>query len=227
MKVKIQWFYELKGKPTGTIVVIDVYGATTNIPMILSKGPKSLVVVNERNLRKAQQTYEESILVGESDNLPRKVFKASNHPANINSAKLSGKNVLWMSDNGSRVFEAVAVRKKRRVFSCSFNNITALSRWLKKDKGERKITIVISGSKGIPADEDRLCGELLKKLLLGKEYNWGKIRKDVTNFMDGHPGYKGKHKKDMKFILDLGRFKSVPICFKKENGFLEIKDCLQ
>lgn len=170
--IKTIWFYNLKSKLDGDLVVVDAWAASLNINIILSKKPRHLIVVNEANLEMAVKVYPEAVLVGESRIWPASRFYTSNQPGDIDKVATSGKDILWMSANGSRVIEGGIKLAKGGVYTGSTGNIRALAKYFRKKNS--RIYIVMAGNLEEELEEDKICAQLIRKCILGEKIRWSK-----------------------------------------------------
>lgn len=221
MRVKKFWFHKLPEKLEDDIVVVDAYAATANLCVLLSKKPQYLIVVNERNLEKAESLYQNSILVGESEQLPPSRFAASNQLKDIRRVRVDGRKVLWMSINGSRLVEKVMkARSKGEVVAGSFSNMKAIASYFLRKR--EVVNIVMAGDRGVRVEEDRICGEIIEKTILGLPVDWKREKKKVVKFVkDYYDDWKG----NLEFLVDCpNEFDIVPKFFVNSRGFIEVKD---
>ena len=222
MEIRRVWFHSLPEKLPGHVVVVDAYAASANMSTLLSKNPNRLVIVNEENLERATQIYKNAFLVGESDLLPPSVFSFNNHPVNMYQGNVGNKDVLWMSINGSRIFEETMEHTEvGEVLAGAFNNSQALTDYLIKKGGV--VYIVMAGNRGIEVAEDRICGEVIERKLKREMIDWEEVKKEISRFLvkfyDSIEAVS-----DLPYVVDrIDEYDIVPKCFRNSNGFLEIK----
>ena len=221
------WFYELPSdfEFNGTTVMVDANAASSNMPLFLSKNPARLLVVNEQNLSRALMQYPDALLAGESLSMDPERFSASNHISSINKIEAGGKDILWMSINGSRVFEKMCGHTDRLVLAGAFNNFGALVNFLAQS--QKDVLIVMAGDRGQEGLEDKICGEMIEKKLSGLPVDWEDSRQALTKELMKYASDQSEIKDDLPLLLDLNRYNIVPKCFKNKDGFLEVKDILE
>lgn len=198
-------------------MVIDAYLATSNIAIFLQKGVAKLLIVNENNYLLAKTQFPDSLLVGESL-LPVK-FDLSNSAAGIASVSLTNRTVLYMSINGTKALESVDHERCEKVFVASFLNLSATAQYLRKNFPEAKITIFAAGSEGKDVLEDSACARLLSDQLLGKSFDWPKIREEVRIFIQHHYG---AWSEDINWALSLDQGPTV-LESRVEGEFIHIE----
>lgn len=173
MEVDSCWSWELPDFVDRTCVVIDVNAATTNIPIFLSKDIKGLTIANENNLLSLKEVYENPLIIGESKILPKEVFHTSNLPTDFLRLDFKGREVLFMSNNGSRVVEKLFGLGAEKIITASFVNAGAVINYLKEDR--RQLVLLISaGETGFwdrKSMEDYYCAEFIKGTLNGEKPN--------------------------------------------------------
>ncbi len=222
MKIKKIWFNEMPKQLEGYAVIIDAYAASANMAILLSKSPKRLLIVNEDNLGKARQTYKNTILIGESDILPNNSFVFTNRLKDMYEGNVVGKNILWMSINGSRVFEkVVAFIAKGDVIAGSLHNSKAVVDYLLA-KNAKIVYLVMAGERGLHVEEDKICADLIEKRLLKKSFNWIRAKKRISRYVSSL--YTPHIYENLPFLLEhLDEFTLVPKCVKNNKGFLEVR----
>ncbi|HNP89587.1 MAG TPA: 2-phosphosulfolactate phosphatase [Candidatus Woesebacteria bacterium] len=227
MKVNLYWSWETPQKPADICVVFDVYAATSNISLILSRNPQKLFIVNENNVLTLKEKFPDSLVVGESFYLPNDFFDSRNLPYLINQLDLENKTILYMSNNGSRVIEDLIQKKVKKVITCSFNNLLSVFEWLKKQEiGE--IDLVASGEKGFndkKSWEDWYAGLSLKNLLEGKNFieNYTQKAKDFVknNYYKRSRLSEPEIFQNFPLVFTLNKYPLVPICQENE-GYLSV-----
>ncbi len=219
MKISSFWFWQSPKKLRDTVVVIDAYMMTTNLSLLLAKNPKSLLIVNEKNLKSAQKLYKDTVLIGESPIFPLSTFKAT-FPVEIANQDFKDKTLLFMTLNGSRVFERF-YQKGRTMVGGSFNNLRTVVDFL-KDKKE--ITVVKSGDKGKKLIDDQSCADIIELELAKKNYDWPAEKTKIINFIKSYYGHPERRDGSISYILDKDKYNILPICRRNQEGFLEIFD---
>lgn len=234
MEIKKVWFDELPQNledDLGDVVVVDANAATTNTSILLSKGPQRLIVVNEKILPLAQRYYPDSILVGESQSIPPENFYFSNRIPDMWHGQVKRKSVLWMSHNGSRVFERMVGATSGDVLAGAFCNATSLAQHLQGRS--RLVTIIMSGNLGYQAAEDRLAAEVIACKIRGQSFDWEKIQKKVADDLRWYCQWKLGHilpglDDDIGLLLSsLDRFPIIPRALLNSEGFIQITDLNQ
>ncbi|MBI3443363.1 2-phosphosulfolactate phosphatase [Candidatus Woesebacteria bacterium] len=222
MNIRILWSWELPANLDGTVVVADVYAATTNIALFLARGVKKLFLVNEKSVLRLKQQYPKARIIGESLTLPFNFFQASNLPSKIDKVSLAGQTVCYMSINGTRVVGEVSKKGADKVLSVSFTNIDAVVWWLKQHQ-PKNLTLVPAGDGDTKVLEDEICITMLKDLIDGKTTAWEENITRADNFIRSY--YVSKNfDPDLAIIFELNRYPVVPKCYQSAHGLLTVVD---
>ncbi len=223
MNIERFWFHHLavNQKLDGNVVMVDANAASSNMSVLLSKQPNHLVVVNEQSLSQARDAYPNSVLVGESRSLPENEFSASNHISDIAQVDGKGRNILWMSNNGSRVFERAIKISRGKILAGAFNNCSALVNFLRSDLST--VYIIMAGNQGDEVLEDRICGELIEKRLKGESFDWLTQKEQVAQFLLKYCVGQKQIYDDLSYLFNLDQFDIIPGCSINDSGFLEVR----
>ena len=196
--IEIRLFRRDQVPGQGIAVVIDVYLATSNLILLTQKGASSLLVVNEESLDLAKARYPKSLIVGESL-LPIK-FDISNSSSEIEGAQIEGKDVLYMTINGTKALESVDYQGCEKVLVASFLNLSATAEYLRKYFPEKEISLFAAGDQGKYVLEDKLCAQILADRFLKRPFVWSKLRVKAKRFIEK---WYGGWEKDIEFALAL------------------------
>jgi len=234
--VKICWPDKLPESLSGKIaVVIDILAATTNIATFLDGGVGTLLLVNDRNVIVAKEKYPDAFVIGESSK-PQvaAILTASNSPALLEKndilAKIAGKTVLYLTNNGTKVISRVVEKGARMVTAASFANFEKVLNWL-KDGQLKDILLVPAGEinlTGGKAEEDYLCAKAIHNALVGRSISWpqlfSKVKKSIRkNYLIL---YKRENlsatvmEEDIQIITKLNSHKRVAICKRRTDGLI-------
>lgn len=225
MKIDIFWPWELPEKLKGLVIVADVYAATTNIISFLGKGVKNLWLVNGDSAAEVKKENKKAVVIGENPDLPADFFDATNFPWNNKDVEVKGKTVIFLSNNGTRVIEEVFRRGASEVMAVGFNNISAMSGWLRV-RGVDKASLVAAGEgsfKFPKALEDISCVESLRSLIEEKKVNWKERFEQIEKYI--RLNYKSEDfSTDLEVMLDRDRYSVVPGCFWEREGLIRVRD---
>lgn len=226
MNIETRWAHDIKDKDKleGTVVVVDLCAASTNVCIILAKEPARLLVVNDDNIAKARQLYSDTILVGESETLAPTKFVSSNRPADIDRVDVHGQTVLWMSFNGSRVIEmamrATGNGQFGEVIVGALCNASAVADYCRERN--QRVVLIQAGDRGTPVYEDESGAIVIRAKLQNESVDIGSlIDKAQTVIMrDYEPEVATPKNFSLLFTLDT--FPLVPSCVVNADGFYEL-----
>lgn len=223
IQIPIYWYWEAPKELTGLLIAVDTWTATTNLSIILNQKPKRLVIVSETNLLKAKKIYPDAVTIGESHLLAKDNFDIPNLPAKIASARLAGNSVLYMTINGTRIFEKY-VDKNQTIIAASFNNLGAIADYV---RSHNKATLLLAGDNYRKNMEDRVFSEIINSELAGNKYRWDEIRKELEIYIIHHY----RHERDdlsvdFKLVFSRSGYEIIPQGFINSRGFIEVKNLL-
>jgi len=148
-----------------TTVVIDVLRASSTIIKALSNGAKEVVPVGtvEFAVKVSGGIFGgQTLLGGERNTKKIEGFALGNSPSEYTSEIVSAKSIVFYSTNGSRAI--VKAKYSSNLFVCSFNNLSAVAKHLKKLNED--VIILCSGNNNFMSLEDSVCaGMLVNKLI--------------------------------------------------------------
>lgn len=143
-----------------TTVVIDVLRASSTIITALTNGAKEIVPVGtiEFAVKVSGGIFGgQTLLGGERNTKKIEGFALGNSPSEYTTDIVSGKSIVFYSTNGSRAI--VKAKYSTNLFVCSFNNLNALSKHLKKLSED--VIILCSGNNNLFSLEDSVCAGML------------------------------------------------------------------
>jgi 2-phosphosulfolactate phosphatase len=209
MEVKIKSCLDGAKEAEGISVIIDVFRASNTIIACIGQGVESIIPVGELdeayNLKKQNPTY---LLFGERKGLPPKGFDYGNSPATASKLNLKNKKIILTTSAGSQGI--VHAKKSDEIIIGSFANAKAIIDYI-KSKNPNKVSLVAMGfESGRKAEEDELCAEYLKELLLGENSDFDKMKQKILK-CDGADRLRSlKQEDDLEFSLKLDIYDIVP-----------------
>jgi len=151
-------------------VVFDVLRATSVIVTALSNGAKSIIPAGSiHEALELKRKYPDALLAGERDGfkIPSSLtggieFDFGNSPREFNPEKVSGKNIIITTTNGTRAIKAAEGAKE--ILICSLLNLKATVNYIASLKPSFAL-FVCSGTKDRLTSEDVLAaGKLTDNL---------------------------------------------------------------
>ena len=208
MEIVIEHLLEGAKRAKGTAVIIDVYRAATTAACIMGGGAKELVLAESfEDAFRRKKKDPSCILVGEKHGLPVHGFDQGNSPHDASLFDYSGKKAVMKTSSGTAGI--LAAGEADEVLFAGFVNAKATVRYLKENDPEN-VTLVCMGWEGMKdTEEDVLCAEYLKALLLGEAPDYAPIKERLRNaessqrFFSGNPDWP---EEDFYCAVDLDRF---------------------
>lgn len=158
-------------------IVIDVLAATSNIGDFLNAGA-NLLLTDDSTILDAMKRMPEALIIGETLNneLRPKIPFYSWHPPHILQRdqvlkQLEGKDLLYLTNNGTKVVHEVSAANPAQVITSSFPYLGSTIRYAQgafEANNVERIVIVSSGEiqhADSTTGEDALCAIALKELL--------------------------------------------------------------
>ena len=143
-----------------TTVVIDVLRASSTIITALSNGAKEIIpvasvefAVNVSGVMFGGQT----LLGGERNTIKIEGFALGNSPFEYSKESVLDKFIVFYSTNGSRAI--VKTKFADNSFICSFNNLSAVARYIIKLNSD--VEILCAGNNNLFSLEDSVCAGML------------------------------------------------------------------
>ena len=152
-----------------TTVVIDVLRASSTIITALKNGAKEVVPVGtvEFAVKVSGGIFGgQTLLGGERNTKKIEGFALGNSPSEYTTEIVSGKSIVFYSTNGSRAI--VKAKYSTNLFICSFNNLKALAKHIKKLNED--VVVLCAGNNNFFSLEDSVCaGMLTSELITGNK----------------------------------------------------------
>ena len=212
-----------------TVVVLDVFLATTTLLTILENGARS--VLPAASLEEAEEVggaLDRSRLLrgGEQDAERIEGYDLGPYPKEYTPEVVGGKDVIFVTTNGTRAISS-AVPAKKLLLGC-LRNAPAVARYL-EESGTESVYVVCAGSAGRFTIEDFLGASAILSQLNGDGYldDW-RLNDAAWLALDFAGRYEGREKealrrsragrwflengmaKEFEFVGDVGASELVP-----------------
>jgi 2-phosphosulfolactate phosphatase len=153
--------YEIFHNPQAIVVVTDILRASSAICTAFMNGANQIIPVG--TIDEAKKYKDLGYLVAaERDGIKIDFADFGNSPFNFTRERISGKNVVYSTTNGTQAIQLAC--KANKVVIGSFLNISALADWIDSEK--RQTIILCSGWKDRFSLEDTVfAGALVQKLI--------------------------------------------------------------
>jgi 2-phosphosulfolactate phosphatase len=226
MEVRMLDFVEGARRASGTVVIIDVFRAFSTACYAFANGASSVIAVGEVNeARKLKSNNPEWVLMGERGGKKLEGFDHNNSPSEIESVDLQGKTVVLTTHAGTQGL-ANATSSDRLLTGSFVNARTTVQNILSKDPS--RVSLVRMGVEATRrANEDDLCSEYLKSLLLELPFDINKIRPTLrkapssARFFDDNKPWSPK--RDFDLCLDVDRFDFAIQVHTRGDGFARLE----
>lgn len=213
--------WEMPEEIAGISVVLDTFAATTNIATLLNASPNNITVVNESTLYEQITKTPEPLIVGESTILPLSTFHCSNAPYMVSQLAATGRNIIYMSINGTKAIERCISRTRNEVITGAFVNIGSVVNYLREKN--QPVALIMSGDDGHEVEEDRLCADTIISMVNGQEVSWDDNRKRISDFIGTFYGITPPNK-NIDVVLEIDTKPVVPLCSQSSLGIIDIRN---
>ncbi len=165
MDIRILELKEGAEQAEGLTVVIDVFRAFSLETVVLSQSVSRLFAVREvETAFDLKRQYPDSVLIGERHGKILPGFDFGNSPADVSKADLRGRTVIHTTSAGTLGLSLA--KHAEELLAGSLRNASATAAYIQKRKPET-VSLVCMGWEGKKStEEDVLCAEYLRSLLL-------------------------------------------------------------
>ena len=170
MNIRILQLIEGAKQATGIAVIIDVFRAFSVEAYLTAKGAGKIIPVGDMQIAyDMKKENPDVILIGERGSKKLPGFDYGNSPSEIENVDFVGKTVVHTTSSGT---QGIANAKNAEVIvTGSLVNAKAIAEYIKRE-GFEDISLVGMGLGGkMPSDEDTLCAEYIKSLLLNEPFD--------------------------------------------------------
>tara|TARA_R110002050_G_scaffold176775_1_gene309787 strand:+ start:52805 stop:53545 length:741 start_codon:yes stop_codon:yes gene_type:complete len=224
--------FEVYDAQNSIVVVNDIFRATSAMCVAFENGAKSMIPVD--SIEKAREYQKKGYLAGaERDAVKVDGFDFGNSPYDFMGDHIKGKTLVLTTTNGTRAIE-LAKGVSDTIVIGSFLNLSAISKWLVKQK--KNVLILSSGWKGrINLEDSLFAGALTKELIKDGVYSlehdvedsaliamylYEMAQKDPEKLLkiSSHRRRLSKLnlKEDIRYCLSLNKTEKIPILIGNE-----------
>lgn len=207
-------------KAEGTVIIIDVFRASSTIISCLHKKVRNIFPVDTINEARLLKSMHPSwVLIGERNGKKINGFDFGNSPAAVMRSDISNKTVILTTSSGTKGI--VHADNAEEVIIVSFSNISKIISYLEK-KNPSLVSLVPMGLHArTPAIEDDICAEIISRRLLGK-------RTEITDpfsVIKNSPGIKRLQRlgqdRDIHYCLEQDIFPIIPVYNKNNHVIIQ------
>ncbi|MBQ4517311.1 MAG: 2-phosphosulfolactate phosphatase [Clostridia bacterium] len=177
MNIEILQLIEGAKRAKGLTVIIDVFRAFTMEAYMMARGAEKVIPIGDCDLAyKLKQENPDIILAGERGGKILPGFDVGNSPWELLQLDVTGKTVVHTTSAGTQgIANATGADE---ILGASLVTAKAVSEYIKKS-GAEHVSLVCMGLEGISeTEEDTLCAEYIKSLLIGGSVN---MEKEIEN----------------------------------------------
>lgn len=177
MNIRILQMIEGAKEARGLTVVIDVFRAFSMEAYMMAQGAEKIIPVGDVDLAyKLKEENPDMVLAGERHGKILPGFDVGNSPWELSKMDIKGKTVVHTTSAGT---QGIANAKDAdEIIGGSLVTAHAVAEYIKKS-GAEEVSLVCMGLEAISeTEEDTLCAEYIKSLLLGTEID---MKKEIEN----------------------------------------------
>jgi 2-phosphosulfolactate phosphatase len=170
MEVQIYHLQQGAREAKGIVVIIDVFRAFSTQCYLMHYGVKQILPVADiDSAYDIKKKYPDYILIGERGGKIQPGFDFGNSPHQISCADIKNKTIVHTTSNG--VLGISNATGASRIIAGSLVNAAAIARYIKKTNPENVSLVCMGVNDSEQADEDVICAEYIKSLLLDEKYD--------------------------------------------------------
>ncbi|MGM0602971.1 MAG: 2-phosphosulfolactate phosphatase [Bacillota bacterium] len=214
-------------KAEGLVVIIDVFRAFTTACYLFANGAESVYTVSRvETALELKKELDNPVLVGERDGKKLSGFDFGNSPYFIEQHNFSGKKIVQTTSSGTKGI--INAQNADQIITGSFVNSSAVIDYIKHISPD-KISFVAMGIGGkVSAEEDILCAEYLRDLLLGnklinREELINRLRKTTGKRFFASEMQKDMPEEDFYYSLEFNKFNFVLKAEKMAEDIYKLK----
>ncbi len=205
----------------GVTVVIDVFRAYTFECWAYSRGAGRIYPLASLDGAMALKAAHPGwLLAGERHGRPREGFDFGNSPSQLEKADIAGRTIIHTTSAGTQGIEAAV--HAERILPAALVNAAATAEYIRRLAPQRVSLVCMGFENTCPTEEDTLCAEYIRSLLLGEPMD---VRAAIPSLRAG-PGSRFfvpenqafAPERDFELSTDIDRFPfALEIC-KDEQG---------
>lgn len=221
MNIRILQMIEGAKEARGLTVVIDVFRAFSMEAYMMAQGAEKIIPVGDVNLAyKLKEENPQMILAGERHGKILPGFDVGNSPWELSKMDVKGKTIVHTTSAGTQgIANAVNATE---IIGGSLVCARAIAEYIKKS-GATDVSLVCMGLEAISeTEEDTLCAEYIKSLLLGTQID---IEKEIESLKttSGAKFFDPEQndvfpEPDFRMCTDVDKFNFVLRLKKSEDG---------
>lgn len=170
MNIQILQLVEGARAARGITVIIDVFRAFSLEAYLLAMGAERILPVGDVELAyRLKGEHPEYLLAGERHGKILPGFDMGNAPSELSRFDVRGKTVVHTTSAGTQGIANATCADE--LLGASLVNAAATAEYIRRS-GRGEVSLVCMGLEALaPSDEDTLCADYIKSLLLGEPMN--------------------------------------------------------
>lgn len=178
MNIRILHLIEGAREAVGTTVVIDVFRAFSMEVYMMAQGAKKIIPVGDSDIAyNLKKENPDMILAGERHGKILPGFDVGNSPWELSKMNVEGKTIVHTTSAGTQgIANAVGATE---ILCASLVNAKATAEYIKNSNAENVSLVCMGLEAKAPTEEDTLCAEYIKSLLLKETLDMEKEIEDL------------------------------------------------
>lgn len=166
MNINILHLLDGAKKATGIAVIIDVFRAFSMEAYMMAKGAKSIIPVGDCDVAyRIREERPDILIAGERHGKILSGFDIGNSPWELSKMDIEDKTIVHTTSAGT---QGIANARGATVILCAgLVNAKATADYIRKSNAEDVSLVCMGLEAKEPTDEDTLCAEYIRSLLLG------------------------------------------------------------
>lgn len=229
MQIRLLHLLEGARNASGLTVIIDVFRAFSLECYMMHQGASSIIPVGRQETAyELKQTHPHMLLAGERGGVMLEGFDFGNSPAQIAGLDLTGRTVIHTTSAGTQGLTGAV--QAEEILTGSLVNASAIASYI-KSRNPSQVSLVCMGLSAVSrTEEDTLCGEYIRSLLLDRPLPSDELRERIQSLrntsgarfflpdcQDSCP------EEDFALCTAVNRFPFVLRAEKGEDGLLRIR----
>ena len=168
--IKILHLIEGARDAIGITVIIDVFRAFSMEAYMMAQGAEKIIPVGDCDIAyRLKEENPDMLLAGERHGKILPGFDVGNSPWELSKINVEGKIIVHTTSAGTQgIANAIGATE---ILCGSLVNAKATAEYIKKSNNSNVSLVCMGLEAKAPSEEDTLCAEYIKSLLLGKTFD--------------------------------------------------------
>lgn len=187
-----------------TVVLIDVFRASSTIVTLLDRGVKEILPV--LTVEEALRYKEDFVLIGERGEIRLEEFDYDSSPSALSELDWKDKRVVLTTTNGTEGL--LNAKGAAQILTGCFLNASAIARYIAQHS--LGAVLVPIGNKGEKRLEDELCAILIKSYIMNESVNVRSLKSTILQSPVAQRLKKRGLNADLNFCLQIDVSDTIP-----------------